>query len=250
MLQTVLDFFGANIFGNILFGYFFGSIPFGLLLCAAFGYGDIRKIGSGNIGATNVLRTGNKILALITLILDSGKGVSAFILMYAFIKLTGDASGLPISDALPSCAAVSCMVGEPCPCTNDPIVADPNSAIALTATIAAFSAVLGHMFPVWLKFQGGKGVATAFGAMLAATPITAAVALLVWIMSVLATKTSSLAALSASLIAPVVTWIFYGDMVGAITAVICTLVWIRHKDNILRLIKGKEPKIGDKKKSK
>ncbi len=217
MLHPLFDFLSSNIFGNILFGYFLGSIPFGLVLCFIFGYGDIRKIGSGNIGATNVLRTGNKILALLTLILDSGKGVTAFVLMYLLLKYA-------------------------------PSPAIEESQFAFIATVSAFSATLGHMFPVWLKFQGGKGVATAFGAMLAATPITAAVSLLIWVVSVLVSKISSLAALSASVVAPVITWLFYGDAVAIVTGAICVLVWIRHKDNIVRLMKGEEPKIGSKKK--
>lgn len=230
---TLYEFLAGTIWGNVLFGYLFGSIPFGLILCAAFGYGDIRKIGSGNIGATNVLRTGNKLLALITLILDSAKGVSAFILMYALLNV------------FPSCAVVSCVADEPCLCS----AIDPAN-FPFIATVTAFCAVLGHMFPVWLRFQGGKGVATAFGAMLAATPITALCAFLIWMISALVTRISSLAALSAAFIAPAVTLIFYGTEVALINAGISTLIWMRHKDNIARLMKGEEPKIGNKKKIK
>ena len=229
---TFYEFLVGTIWGNILFGYLLGSIPFGLILCAIFGYGDIRKIGSGNIGATNVLRTGNKLLAMVTLILDSAKGVSAFILMYILLN------------AFPSCAVIRCVADEPCFCS----AIDP-ARFPFIATLTAFCAVLGHMFPIWLKFQGGKGVATAFGAMLAATPFTALCAFLVWMMSALVTRISSLAALSAALIAPAMTLIFYGTDVALIHAGVSALIWIRHKDNIVRLIKGEEPKIGNKKKT-
>jgi len=228
-MPILIEFLNPYIFGYILFGYLFGTIPFGLIICAIFGYGDIRKIGSGNIGATNVLRTGNKLLAALTLILDSAKGVCAFIMVYVLAKM------------LPSCAMINCI---------DTLPVQQESQVAFAATIAAFSAALGHMFPIWLKFRGGKGVATAFGAMIAATPITAAISALVWLMSVLATKISSLAALSAALVAPVVSWVFYGDEVAIITSIISLLVWIRHKDNIMRITSGRESKSGEKKTNK
>lgn len=197
---------------SLLGGYLIGSVPFGLLLCAAFGYGDIRTIGSGNIGATNVLRTGNKLLAFITLILDIGKGVMAFIAAHIVLAKTG-------------------------------IEADR----AFLATVAAFAAVIGHMFPVWLKFKGGKGVATALGALIAAMPQVGGTAVVIWLISAMVTKISSLAALSAFLITPAVTFLFYGKTLAIIHAGVSALIWLRHKDNIKRIANGTEPKIRSKK---
>jgi glycerol-3-phosphate acyltransferase PlsY len=203
------------LIASLLGGYLIGSIPFGLILCAAFGYGDIRNIGSGNIGATNVLRTGNKLLAFITLILDIGKGVFAFVIAHVILaQLTIEADH------------------------------------AFLASIAAFSAVLGHIFPVWLKFKGGKGVATSVGALLAALPISGGAAILIWFISVAVTKISSLAALSAFLITPAVTYLFYGQTMAIIHVAVSALIWLRHIDNIKRIANGTEPKVKGKSASK
>lgn len=193
----------------VLAGYTAGSIPFGLVLCRLFGYGDIRKIGSGNIGATNVLRTGNKPLALATLILDSGKG--AFITLgYSYL-------------------------------THAPLE---------LAFLCGLSAIIGHCFPVWLGFKGGKGVATTLGTLLAAAPLAGLIACLTWLFTAFVSKISSLSALVAILIAPIATYVIYGNIKAAsLCAIITLLVWARHKDNINRILSGEEPKIGAKKKA-
>jgi glycerol-3-phosphate acyltransferase PlsY len=205
-------------------GYLIGSIPFGLLLTKFAGYGDIRSIGSGNIGATNVLRTGNKKLAALTLFLDGAKGALAVYL--AQLVMTYDAS--------------------------------------LYAAIGAF---LGHLFPVWLKFKGGKGVATAIGIFLALLPQLGIIVILAWLATALIFRMSSLAALVSIGLSPAIAWyltkdysntvvspdgstIFYVnshvDFLPYICAFIAALVFYKHKENILRLLKGQEPKIGKK----
>ena len=192
----------------IIFGYLLGSIPFGLVLCKAFGYGDIRKIGSGSIGATNVLRTGNKYLALTTLLLDSGKGAIAVI------------------------AAL--------------LLVDYN-----TAMLAGFAALIGHCFPVWLKFKGGKGVATAAGTIIAIAPILGGIACVIWLSMALIFRVSSLAALVAVGITPLIAHYLYNDPnLSGLCAAIAALVYIKHRENIKRLFAGQEPKIGQKKKEK
>lgn len=193
-----------------IYSYLIGSIPFGLVLSWAFGYGDIRKIGSGNIGATNVLRSGNKFLALITLILDSSKG-AAFLL---YMKLSG-----------------GCLAGiEPA-----------------FFCFFGFFAILGHCFPIWLKFKGGKGVATALGVLLVAVPYAGLSACATWLLIASIFKYSSLAALAAVAVAPVVTLLVYGAHPAGVCALIALLVWARHAANIKRLLKGEEPKIRAKK---
>lgn len=182
---------------TLVLGYLIGSVPFGLILSKTFGLGDIRKIGSGNIGATNVLRTGNKKLAALTLILDAAKG--------AFAVFVGSYDG-------------------------------------------AIFAVIGHCYPVWLKFKGGKGVATALGVFLAATPFSGLAACAMWLAVAFTTKISSLAALIALLTAPIVTYFIYGAEPAAIALLITALVWWRHRENIKRLLNGTEPKISFKKK--
>lgn len=188
----------------LAFGYLIGSIPFGLVLTRIAGLGDIRTIGSGNIGATNVLRTGNKRLALATLVLDGGKGAAAVLL--AYILLGHDA-----------------------------------------ALLAALGAILGHCFPVWLKFKGGKGVATTLGTLLAAVPYAGLIACATWLAMALVFRISSLSALVAVLAAPIATYFIYGTMPAVIALLITALVWWRHTENIRRLLKGQEPKIGKKK---
>ncbi len=192
----------------VLGGYFLGSIPFGLVLCRLAGYGDIRKIGSGNIGATNVLRTGNKPLALATLLLDSGKGGAAVLIAANLV--------------------------------TDPIL----------PLIAGAAAVLGHNFPVWLKFKGGKGVATIIGTLLAAAwPVGVGVCVL-WLLIFLVFRYSSLSGILSMSSSPILAWflteqpdntplIILAGGLGALTV-------IRHHANIRRLIRGEEPKVGKK----
>ncbi len=185
--------------------YLLGSIPFGLVLTRMAGYGDIRKIGSGNIGATNVLRTGNKPLALLTLLLDGGKGAIAVLIARYF-------------------------GGE-------------DAALA-----AGLFSILGHCFPVWLKFQGGKGVATTLGMFLALAPYTGLVAIGTWLVMAALFRISSLAALIAMISTPVSAYVIYHNPVLAgVSLFVAAFVWYRHKTNIQRLLKGEEPKIGKKK---
>jgi glycerol-3-phosphate acyltransferase PlsY len=187
-------------------GYLLGSVPFGLVITKLAGLGDIRQIGSGNIGATNVLRTGRKDLAALTLILDSGKGAAA----------VGIAWWLAGQDA---------------------------------AMAAGVSSVLGHCFPVWLRFKGGKGVATVLGVMLAADWMLGAGACLTWLVMAGIFRISSLSALIATAAAPVYGWLLgKPDIVIIAFAALAALVWVRHHANIRRLLKGEEPKIGGKKK--
>lgn len=187
-------------------GYLLGSVPFGLVITKLAGLGDIRQIGSGNIGATNVLRTGRKDLAALTLILDSGKGAAA----------VGIAWWLAGQDA---------------------------------AMAAGVTSVLGHCFPVWLGFKGGKGVATVLGVMLAADWMLGAGACLTWLVMAGIFRISSLSALIATAAAPVYGWLLgKPDIVIIAFAALAVLVWVRHHANIRRLLKGEEPKIGGKKK--
>ena len=198
----------AIFLNPLILGYIIGSIPFGLILTKTFIKTDLRTIGSGNIGATNVLRTGNKKLALATLLLDSSKGALLIILAHLYTLQFG----------------------------------------SIAVMLVGLGAVLGHCFPIWLKFKGGKGVATALGVLLAAVPYAGLAACATWLITAKITKISSLSALIAVLIAPIVTFFVYGVSPAGICAMITLLVWIRHKDNIKRLLKGEEPKIGSKKK--
>jgi glycerol-3-phosphate acyltransferase PlsY len=185
-----------------LLGYLVGSIPFGLLLAAAAGKGDIRQIGSGNIGATNVLRTGSKWLAAATLLLDLGKG---FVAVFLAAKWWPEA-----------------------------------------ASVAALGAIVGHCFPVWLKFKGGKGVATMAGVCFGlAWPIGATYAV-TWLAVLALTRTSSLAGMMAAVVAPVAAF-FLGAtaLVPALGATALLVVWL-HRENIARLRAGTEPKVGSK----
>jgi len=188
-------------FFSILTGYLVGSIPFGLVLTKAAGLGDIRKIGSGNIGATNVLRTGRKDLALLTLILDAGK--AAFVALL-FKYLTG-----------------SQIIG----------------------VIAGVAAILGHNYPLFLKFKGGKGVASTLGLMLAMTPLTGILTALTWLFMAFTFKYSSLSALTALALAPIYAILFETPLVSLIYLLLTFLSFYRHKDNIKRILKGEESKI-------
>ena len=192
-----------------LMGYLIGSIPFGLILTKLAGYGDIRKIGSGNIGATNVLRTGNKTLALLTVLCDASKaGVAAIIARYLF-------------------------GGE--------------QAITASLLAGAFG-VIGHNFPVWLKFKGGKGVASSFGFILATCWPIALIALAVWLTMAFIFKYSSLSALTAAILVPFISY-FYAPTTEYtwFYSAIVLLVIVRHHANIKRLLHGEESKIKLKK---
>jgi glycerol-3-phosphate acyltransferase PlsY len=190
-------------------GYLLGSIPFGLLLTKLAGQGDIRAIGSGNIGATNVLRTGNKPLAAATLIFDMLKGTAAVLLAGYFSRGT------------------------------------PNMEWA--AMIAGFGAFIGHVFPVWLKFKGGKGVATFLGVMLGLVWQAMLITALVWIATAAIFRYSSLAALVATAASPLVIWYFGYPQVALMFVLLAAIVWIKHGENISRLLAGTESQIGGKK---
>jgi glycerol-3-phosphate acyltransferase PlsY len=193
-------------------GYLLGSIPFGVIATRMAGVGDVRQIGSGNIGATNVLRTGRRDLALITLLGDGGKGALAVGLAWWFTRM-----------------------------------ADPLTQAEATA-LAGGAAFLGHIFPVWLGFKGGRGVATFFGILLAAAWPAGLLAGATWILMALLFRISSLAALVAALLAPAFVWFTGRPMVLAVLAgFMAVLIYFRHIDNIRRLAKGQEPRIGAKK---
>jgi glycerol-3-phosphate acyltransferase PlsY len=180
-------------------GYLLGSIPFGLLLTQSAGLGDIRKIGSGNIGATNVLRTGRKGLAAATLLLDGGKGTLAVLIAQHW--------GFD------------------------------------TAILAGCAALIGHLFPVWLGFQGGKGVATSLGVLLALDWRIGLIACATWLIVAFVFRYSSLAALVALALAPVFSWLLVGRELAVVALFIAAMVWIRHHQNIRRLLAGEETKI-------
>lgn len=187
-------------FSVIFFSYLLGSIPFGILVSKVFGLGNLRDIGSGNIGATNVLRTGNKLAALITLILDGLKGVLV-VVVARFIS----------EDA------------------------------AITASIFV---IIGHIYPVWLRFSGGKGVATFIGAILALSFVAGLLVCFIWIIIALIFRYSSLSAIVSSASAPIGIFLFYDNEALVVTLFMTVLIWYRHKDNIRRLIDGSEAKIG------
>ncbi len=188
-------------YAGALVGYLLGSIPFGLLLTRLAGLGDIRKIGSGNIGATNVLRTGNKGLALATLLLDGGKGAAAVLVANALYG--------------------------------------PDMAI-----MAGGGAILGHLFPVWLRFKGGKGVATTLGILLALNWMVGVLACLTWLAVALLFRYSSLSALAATAAAIGYTLWLGTRQEAQFVALLAVLVWISHRANIGRLLRREEPKIG------
>jgi len=192
-----------TLLAGLALAYLLGSIPFGLLLTKAAGLGDIRRVGSGNIGATNVLRTGRKGLALATLLLDGGKGALAV-------------------------ALARLWVGED------------------MALIAAAGSVLGHIFPVWLGFKGGKGIATALAVLLVLDWRLGALACLTWLLVAFALRYSSLASVLALGLAPVYALWLDGEKTAALAAFIAIVCIARHHANIRRLIAGTEPKIGRK----
>jgi acyl phosphate:glycerol-3-phosphate acyltransferase len=187
------------LLGAVL-AYLLGSVPFGLVLTKLAGYGDIRRIGSGNIGATNVLRTGNKGLAALTLVLDAGKG------------------------------AVAVLLGA-------------NFGPDMAAVAAAF-AFLGHLFPVWLGFKGGKGVATAGGILFAYAWPVALAGIATWLIIAVTTRYSSLAAIVAAALAPVYAWYFTREFQQTeVVLFLALVILLRHHANIRRLIRGEESKI-------
>jgi glycerol-3-phosphate acyltransferase PlsY len=179
--------------------YLLGSIPFGLVLTNLAGYGDIRRIGSGNIGATNVLRTGSKKLAIATLVLDAGKGAVAVLVARQF---------------------------------------GPDMM-----AIAAVASFVGHLFPVWLRFKGGKGVATSGGILLALSWPVGLLALAVWLAVAVAFRYSSIAALTAAVAAPLLAVWLADKQIAEVAAVLALLVIVKHRQNIRRLARGEESKI-------
>ena len=182
-------------------GYVLGSIPFGLILTAIAGKGDVRTIGSGNIGATNVLRTGSKILAALTLVLDCLKATAAILI------------------------ARSLWPG--------------------TEVAAAAGAFVGHLYPVWLKFRGGKGVATLLGILIPLLPIAAVMYAAVWVALLLTIRISSVGGLAAAISAPVMAAILHSDLFLLLLGFAFLVLW-KHRENVLRLMKGTEPRIGSK----
>jgi glycerol-3-phosphate acyltransferase PlsY len=189
--------------GVLLFGYLLGSIPFGLIITRLSGGGDIRKVGSGNIGATNVLRTGNRWAAAATLICDAGKGALAVLIVRAYC--------------------------------NDSM-----------AAFAALGAFLGHVFPVWLRFKGGKGVATFLGVTLALAWPVGLIAAATWIVAAAIWRISSLSALTAAALTPVVMMLFGQPFYALLTLVLAALIFVTHRENIARILGGREPRIGAK----
>jgi glycerol-3-phosphate acyltransferase PlsY len=190
------------LLGALLFGYLLGSIPFGLIFTRMAGLGDVRKIGSGNIGATNVLRTGRKGLAAATLLADALKGTAPVL--------------------------IAAQWGPQ------------------FATLAALGAFLGHLFPVWLKFKGGKGVATFIGVLIGLKPLAALIFALIWIGVAFAGRYSSLSALIASAATPIALWLLGEPGMAGMTIILVALLWWKHSQNISRLLAGTEGKIGQK----
>jgi len=186
----------------LAFGYLLGSIPFGLLLTRLAGKGDIRDIGSGNIGATNVLRTGSKWLAGLTLVLDCLKAAAAILIAE---RLFSDE----------------------------------------TAAFAATGALVGHLYPVWLKFRGGKGVATLLGILIPLLPIAAVIYAAIWILLLLTLRISSVAGMTAAVSAPITAAILHSSFFPMLLGFALLVLW-KHRENILRLTKGTEPRIGSK----
>jgi len=186
----------------LVVGYGFGSIPFGLLLTRAAGLGDVRSIGSGNIGATNVLRTGRKDIAAGTLLLDALKATAAVLLFSAFSPETG--------------------------------------------ALAGFGAFLGHIFPVWLGFKGGKGVATFLGCLLGVAWPAGLAFIAIWLSVAWLSRYSSLSALIASAASPVVLWLMGLPAQALLLALMAAILWWKHSENIARLREGTEGRIGKK----
>jgi len=202
MMIPALELGLMNIFLVILFAYLIGSIPFGIIISKIMGLGNLRNIGSGNIGATNVLRTGNKLAAILTLIFDLLKGAISVIITYYIFNDT-------------------------------------------TAQIAALSSFLGHCFPIWLKFKGGKGVATFIGISLALYWPAGILICLTWVLTAFLSRVSSLSALISSLSSILWVWILGVPSAVFVMIVLTILIWYRHIENIKRIIKNTEPKINN-----
>ena len=182
-------------------GYLVGSIPFGILIAKLLGLGDLRKIGSGNIGATNVLRTGNKLAAFLTLLFDFSKG--ALVVIFINQNFTADA-----------------------------------------VQFAAVGALIGHCFPIWLKFKGGKAVATFLGITVALSFPIGAVCCCVWLLVALLARMSSLSSLISATSAPITALVLNQPQLGALLVFLAMIIFFRHQQNIARILKGVEPKIG------
>ncbi|MBL4808017.1 MAG: glycerol-3-phosphate 1-O-acyltransferase PlsY [Rhodobacteraceae bacterium] len=191
------------LLGVLIFAYLLGSVPFGMLVAKFMNLGNLREIGSGNIGATNVLRTGNKKAALLTLLLDGGKGAAAVLVARHFFG---------------------------------------NEA----AQVAALGAFAGHIFPIYLRFKGGKGVAVFLGILLALNFWTGLSVCTTWLATAFIFRFSSLAALVAALSAPVWLWVFGLISTTGLGLILALLIFVRHGQNIKRLLAGVEPKIGAK----
>ena len=192
-------------------GYLIGSVPFGLVLTKMSGLGDIRNIGSGNIGATNVLRTGNKKIAFLTLILDGSKGALALFLLTSVL-------------------------------TNTSILNLYKSELIMS--VVAISSVLGHCFPIWLNFKGGKGVATGFGTILFLNLIVGIIALIIWVLIAKLFKISSMSALISYFLIPFLMIFNSVENYFIITSIFISLIcWFQHRENIQRLLNRTEPKI-------
>jgi glycerol-3-phosphate acyltransferase PlsY len=186
---------------TFLAGYLLGSIPFGFLIVHLNGKGDIREIGSGNIGATNVLRTGNKNIALITLFLDGLKAAMALLIFEYFYGVN-------------------------------------------LGLIAGAAALIGHCYPIWLKFKGGKGVATFFGFLLASSWVIAAITGSVWFVVAMISRMSSLAAILAAILTPLIAFSFNDSKLALVSSILAVIIVFRHSENIIRIVKGTESKFG------
>lgn len=194
---------GMTLLQALLLGYLLGSVPFGLLFTRLSGAGDIRTVGSGNIGATNVLRTGKRWAAAATLLCDAAKGAAAVLIARALLP--------------------------------------PGAEI-----LAAFGAVIGHLFPVWLHFKGGKGVATFLGASLALYWPVGLLVMAIWLATAFIWRISSLSALIAIALSPALFVLFHRDSYAGLALVLSILIYAMHRENIRRLLKGEEPRIGAK----
>ncbi len=203
----------------LVFGYLLGSIPFGLILTRAAGLGDVREIGSKSIGATNVLRTGSKKLAALTVLLDGFKGTAAVLLTAVLAAKLGGGQGSASENLLTA---------------------------LLMPWMAGLGAVLGHLYPVWLGFKGGKGVATYIGVLLGAYWPAALVFCLTWLVVAVATRFSSLASLIGTFVVFIYFTVVGGQLVVPIIAIISALIYWKHRENIRRLLAGQESRIGAK----